>query len=88
MTHLSPVPQGDDSDGIEDYYGWTRPPSPEAVKAALREEFGERWSIIHSSADRWWAFRLPMVGETPMSGVDLDADTAEELAAALRKVCS
>ncbi|MGP4024376.1 hypothetical protein [Actinomadura sp. 3N407] len=61
----------------------------EETKAALREEF-PRWSIIHSSAGRWWAMRdveRDERGRLIMHEVsDVDADTADQLRGKLRAV--
>ncbi|WP_147339321.1 hypothetical protein [Actinomadura spongiicola] len=62
----------------------------EESKRALQEEF-PGWSFIFSSAGRWWAMkdlerdeRGRLVKRGAVS--DLDADTADELRAELRRV--
>jgi hypothetical protein len=77
---------------IADFYGWTAQPSPEAAKAALRSEFPD-WSIIHTDRDRWWAIRYPILNRSgwPANGhaiTEIDTDTAEELAATLRRLAT
>lgn len=62
------------------------------IKKALAAEF-PAWSIIHTDRDRWWAMRRPV--RDPETGLlvdhpvtSLDANTAEELRAKLRRVVS
>ncbi|GAA2295176.1 hypothetical protein GCM10010402_62170 [Actinomadura luteofluorescens] len=55
------------------------------VKARLKAEF-PGWSIIRSNQGRWWATRGPLTREILNRPSDLDADTAEGLAAQLRAV--
>ncbi|MFF5265502.1 hypothetical protein ACFY4C_42055 [Actinomadura viridis] len=50
------------------------------LKEQLRAEFGPRgWSIVYSSAGRWWAFRGPMKADRVNETSDVDAGSAEEL---------
>lgn len=64
------------------------PAGPEQIKVLSRREF-PGWSIIHSTRDRWWATRNPVIN--PRTGqvigfhcTALDADTPEELREHLR----
>jgi hypothetical protein len=66
----------------------------EQAKKALREEFGERWSIIFTDRDRWWAIRRPEHDPRTRRLIHHDvyvidgAATAEELGDLLREVTS
>jgi hypothetical protein len=57
----------------------------EEAKARLKDEF-PGWSIICSNRGRWWATRGPMTRDILNRPSDLDADTAEGLAALIREV--
>ncbi|MFD0851456.1 hypothetical protein ACFQ07_04460, partial [Actinomadura adrarensis] len=51
-----------------------------AELAELRKQCPDM-SIIHSSADRWWAFRPAERGRRSQASIDVDADTPEQLRA-------
>ncbi|MGI5206217.1 hypothetical protein ACQEU6_32175 [Spirillospora sp. CA-108201] len=51
------------------------------AKAPLKRDF-PNWNIVHSSADRWWAFLDPKRrgrDTAPTRTTAVDADTAEGL---------
>jgi hypothetical protein len=61
-----------------------RPPEVEAEREALRLEFEPHgWSIVFSSASRWWAFR-PLSATLVDEVSDIDANTPQELRIHLR----
>jgi hypothetical protein len=59
------------------------------AKAPLQRDFPD-WNIVHSDADRWWAFLAPdrRKAHPDIQTVDMDADTSEGLRAKLVEATS
>lgn len=58
---------------------------PSVIESELREEFRDGWSLIHTDADRWLAFRRPGHGLPSDAVTEIEAKTLDELAERLRE---